>query len=144
MAGTLVHDSFSIRQCAAAQNTKTPNLLGGQALPARVAIEEAVHRDHSGPEPDSYAAPGADARARLKSLAGARKMTSRKSWLFPSSPFRASFDPRDPDSRIDLVSSSSIDDTLSVFDESDVLTPSLFSVAPPIDGSAFVVFRSEI
>ena len=51
-----------------------------------------------------------------------------------SAHFFKRLDPRDPDSRIDLVSSSSIDDTLIVFDESDVLTPSLFSVGPLTGG----------
>ena len=35
--------------------------------------------------------------------------------------------------RIDLVLSSSIDHTVSFYDDSDVLTPSLFSVAPVIN-----------
>ena len=45
-------------------------------------------------------------------------------------PVRVRLEPRDPDSRIDLVSRSSIDDMFKVFSESDVLTWSNFPSHP--------------
>ena len=74
---------------------KSPDLLGGLALPALDAIEGAVHRDPSGSEADSFAAPGADARARPKS--GLGRGRREKKLAFPKLAISCQFGPTRPE-----------------------------------------------